>query len=224
MSAHRSFFHLLFKRKWHFFVTAVLILCIGGITFFLKPRTKPQEPIKVYKAVTSDPKSKPITSNKEETDITTFHHQGHSHTHSDETEPHSHTTESNVGSAAYDWRDDGVFESPPPKEDPWEPTYPEQQTTDANDTYPPRDWYKTKDPELRAEYLYAQLIKQFGDTPEVQTIGDYELKVARGIAPTLEEYANYLEAHYTLFPNEDNRRTLEDFRKIVASGSEIIFE
>ena len=77
---------------------------------------------------------------------------------------------------------------------------------------------------MRAEYLYAQLIKQFGDTPEVQAIGDYELKVAGRISPTPEEYTGYLEAHYHLFPNDQNRKTLENWRKIVASGNKIIFE
>lgn len=126
-----------------------------------------------------------------------------------------------------DWQDDAAFEAPPPTSDPWQQNAPEPETTVAetdDDAYPPKDWYKTKDPELRAKYLLAQLINQFGDTPEVQAIGDYELKTAKRIPPTVDEHLSYLEAHYHLFPNEYNRRTLNNFRKVIASGDEIIFK
>ena len=86
------------------------------------------------------------------------------------------------------------------------------------ETYPPKDWHKTKDPELRAEYLYAQLIKQFGDTPEVQVIGDYELKAAQGIPPTLGEYIEFLEAHVYLWPNDKTLSTLKEMRRIRAEN------
>ena len=216
----------MFKRKWQRVILGLIVLCIGSIAFFLKPKTETQEPIKTYKAITPVPKTSPIKeTNKEETDITTAHNHDHSHGHSHETAPHSHAEKTSPNSGEYDWRDDSAFDVTPPKNDPWSQTFPESESIDAaKDTYPPRDWYKTKDPELRAEYLYAQLIKQFGDTPEVQAIGDYELKVARGTPPTLEEYTDYLEAHYHLFPNENNRRTLEYLRKVIASGNEIIFE
>ena len=139
--------------------------------------------------------------------------------------PRAHGEETNTNSGEYDWRDNSAFDVLLPKSDPWEQSPPVSEPTDAvDDTYPPKDWYKTEDPELRAEYLYAQLTKQFGDTPEVQAIGDYELKVARGIPPTLEEYTDYLEAHYHLFPNKQNRQTLDNLRKAIASGNEIIFE
>ena len=152
----------------------------------LKTQTPP-EPIKVYKVVTPTSKpAPPIEADAEKMATAAQHEHDHNHGHSHETVPHSHTEEISSGSSGSDWRDDSAFESSSPKVDPWKQTYPEQEVTDAtDDTYPPRDWYKTEDPELRAEYLYAQLLKQFGDTPEVQAIGDYELKVARGISPTL---------------------------------------
>lgn len=91
-------------------------------------------------------------------------------------------------------------------------------------TYPPRDWHKTADPELRAEYLHAQLLKQFGDIPAVHIIGAFELRAARGIPPAVDEYIAFLEAHNSLFPNETHQRTLEDIRKAVADGVKIVFE
>lgn len=88
-------------------------------------------------------------------------------------------------------------------------------------TIPPH-WIHTADPVLRAEYHRAQLVKQFEDIPQVHTVSDWELKHA--IASTMEipwfpfksgEYIAYLEALYHLWPNETNRRTLEDARKSV---------
>ncbi len=146
-------------------------------------------------------------------------------THADGTwhsDAHAEGTHPNAD--VYDWRDDSEFDVTPLKSDPWKQPSPQQETTDADDTFPPRDWYKTEDPELRAEYLYAQLIKQFGDTPEVQAIANYEKKIARDIPRTLEEYTAYLEAHYHLFPNKHNKQTLDNLRKVLASGNKIIFK
>ena len=183
-------------------------------------------PIKVYSAVTPTPKpAATVQTSAEKTDIPGQYGHDHNHGHSHETVPHSHEEETIIHSKESDWRDDGAFDVTLPKSDPWQQSSPVSKSTDAvDDTYPPRDWYKTEDPELRAEYLYAQLTKQFGDTPEVQAIGDYELKVARGIPPSLEEYTDYLEAHYHLFPNKQNRQTLDNLRKAITSGNEIIFE
>lgn len=54
----------------------------------------------------------------------------------------------------YDWRDDSILEEPPPTNDPWKHIHPKEELTAADDdTYPPRDWYKTENPELHAEYF-----------------------------------------------------------------------
>lgn len=87
----------------------------------------------------------------------------------------------------------------------------------------PPHWIHTEDPVLRAEYYRAQLIKQFGDIPQVHTVANLELKDA--IASTMEipwftlklgERIAYLEALYHLWPTENNRRTLENARKDAA--------
>lgn len=151
---------------------------------------------------------------------------GHVHDHSQgdshETGPHSHAAETNTHSDEYDWRDDSMFDVTPPKNDPWGQTHPVSEPTEAaDDTYPPRDWYKTENLELRAEYFYAQLIKQFGDIPEVHTVGEYELDVARGVPLTLGKIEAYLEANYHLFPNEKTKKAIEDFHEIKALGAKM---
>ena len=215
----------MFKRKWYWAPAAVVVLCISGIVLFLKSKPETQEPIKIYKAVTPDPKTSPTKeTGKKETGITTSHshdrNHDHSHGHSHETVPHFHTEETNTHNREYDWRDDDAFDVTPPKSDPWKQTHPESETTDtADDTYPPRDWYKTEDPVLYAEYFYAQLLKQFGDIPEVHTVGEYELNAAKGVPQTIGELEAHLEANYYLFPSEKNKKAIEDFQEIKALGA-----
>ena len=115
--------------------------------------------------------------------------------------------------------------------DPWSETYLSgdevsdgDTKSEGEETYPPKDWHKTKDPVLRAEYLYAQLIKQFGDTPEVQAIADYELRAAQGIPSTLDEYIEFLEAHMSFWPNETTLSTLKEMRRIKADGGNFVFK
>lgn len=211
----------MFKRKWYWAPIAVVVLCISGVVLFLKPKTETQEPIKTYKVVTPEPKTSPTKeTGKKETGITLSHSHDHSHEHSHETVPHSHAERTNINSSEYDWQDDSVSDVTLPKSDPWKQPHSESQPIDpADDTYPPQDWYKTEDPELRAEYLYAQLLKQFGDIPEVHTVGEHNLNIAKGAPQTLGEIEAYLEANYYLFPNEKNKKAIEDFHKIKASGA-----
>ena len=122
----------------------------------------------------------------------------------------------------YDWRDDSTFEALPPTKDPWENIHPKAELTDAAaDTYPPRNWFKTEDPVLRAEYYGAQMLKQFGDTPEVRTVSDWELKKAMGVTPTHDELITYLEALYHVFPREKTLNTLNYHRELRAKGVEV---
>ena len=94
--------------------------------------------------------------------------------------------------------------------EPWE-------LTDANVAEllainPPPDWGKTKDPELYNKYYFAQLLKQFGDFPEVRYIIVFDLKPKNNI--TLEQAIAYSEAMYRLFPNEKNLKALRDIRAL----------
>ena len=124
-----------------------------------------------------------------------------------------------------DWRDDSGFDLPFPQNDPWAGIYPgSEPTDDADDTYPPRDWHKTEDPALWIEYLQAQLIKQFGDIPEVHTFVAFREKGKLGIPiKDVDEYLNFLRAQYTLWPMEETLKTLENLENRMAEGVNIVF-
>ena len=210
----------MFTQKWHWTLAAVVVFCSGGTAFFLKSKMEPQDPIKTYKAVTPVPKmSSTKETNMEKAVITTPDSHGHSHGHPHETVPHSHAEEKNTNSGEYDWQDDSAFDITLPKSDPWKQTYPESESTAAaNDTYPPRDWYKTEDSELFIKYFRAQLIKQFGDIEEVHIIADREEKRKKGISVSLDEQIRFLEAQYLLWPDKNTLQTLENLQKVKASN------
>ncbi|MCY3723726.1 MAG: hypothetical protein OXG97_16010 [Candidatus Poribacteria bacterium] len=78
----------------------------------------------------------------------------------------------------------------------------------------PPNWHETTDPILHAEYERAQLIRQFGDIPQVHIRADFHLLSPLGVKTvTRETFIAYFEAQYFLFPNEVNRRALEDAKK-----------
>lgn len=216
----------MFKRKWHWALTVIIILCLGGITFLLTPKIENQEPIKIYTAVTQDPETNANKeNNKTKTETTAEHSPDYKHGHPHETLPHSPVEETNTGSDEYDWQDDSTFDVTLSKSDPWMQTYPEQESTDVtDDTYPPQDWYKTEDPQLRAEYFYAQLLKQFGNIPEVHTVGEHRLQMAQKVPIHIDKYIEYLEACNTLWPDPDTSSLINDMRKDKAKGIKFIFK
>jgi len=203
------------KRKLYWALAAVIALCIGSFVLF-KPKTQ-LDPIKIYKVTTPAPKpSFPTETNTDETEVATQHghNPGYSHAHPHETGLHAPAAETAPSGGEYDWRDASTFEPPLPKSDPWKQTYSERQVTDETDeTYPPRDWYKTEEPELRAKYFYAQLLKQFGDIPEVHVIGEHKLNIAKKAPIAIDQYIEYLEASQVLWPNEKNAELLEVLRR-----------
>ena len=210
-------------RNWYWILAALVVIGIGSFQI-LRPK-EPLEPIKIYKTVTPAPKPSPAQTSKDETTSSAAHGHSHDHPHPHGTAPHSHATESTPTGRENDWRDDGAFDSPLPQNDPWAGIYPESEPTDdADGTYPPRDWYKTKDPALYIEYLEAQLIKQFGDIPEVHTFVAYEERRKFGIPiKDASEYMEFLKVQYTLWPMEETRKTLETLEKRMAEGANIVF-
>jgi hypothetical protein len=87
----------------------------------------------------------------------------------------------------------------------------------------PRHWIHTEDRILFAEYYRAQLVKQFGDIPQVHTVANMELKDAIGAAMGIPwfrvkpgERLAHFEALYHLWPTENNRLALENARKDAA--------
>lgn len=194
----------------------IVVLTIGAF-IFLYDRTPP-EPVVIYKTTEPAPRK-----TQENVDTSTTH----THNHSHDTPAHTHTLEALPSEDTYDWRDDNAFDSLRPKTDPWKPTYvsddPAPDPTDDETDLPP-DLASTKDPKLRAKYLYDILLNQFGDIPEVHTIGEYEHKAAHGILPTLDEYIAFLEAHMSLWPNDTTLQTLKEIRRVKADGVQIIFK
>ena len=206
-----------FKKIW-FFALAGLIVFGIGTHIFLRGRT-PTEPVHIYKTTQPTPKQRPLQTDTttKEAPITHDHSHDHPHNHGS----HEHAAVPATKEKKYDWRDDSTFETPPPKNDPWKQTKQKTEVADAADTYPPKDWYKTEDPVLRAEYYGAQMLKQFGDTPEVRTVSDWELNEAMGITPTHDELITYLEALYHLFPRERTLNTLNHHRELRSKGVEV---
>ena len=142
------------------------------------------------------------------------------HMHADGTwHGDAHTEETRPNGDGYDWRDDSTLEYPSPTNDPWKHIYPKDKLTSAaDDTYPPRDWYKTEDPELFFESFRAQLIKQFGDIPAVHIVAEREKKRKMRIPVTLDEQILFLEAQYRLWNNKDTLKILTLLRKAKEDG------
>lgn len=204
----------LVKKNRIVVVIGIAVLTVGAL-ISLHDNT-PSEPVIRYRATTPVPRKKQTTDHS------------HDHSRSHATAPHSHTPQV-TQSGTYDWRDDNAFDTSRLKLDPWKQTYPEKEKIKTasqgaeGEAYPPVDWELTEDPKLRAEYLYAVLLNQFGDIPEVHTIGDYEIKAAKGLAATYNEYVTYLEAHLSLWPSKVTQQTLERIKKVKAEGVHIVF-
>lgn len=98
--------------------------------------------------------------------------------------------------------------------EPWELT--DADVAELLAINPPPDWPKTEDPELHQKYHFAQLLKQFGDIPEVRYIIAYRRKPKNNI--TLEQALAYSEAMYRLFPNEKNLKAMRDIRAVSTEG------
>ena len=81
---------------------------------------------------------------------------------------------------------------------------------------PPSNWYETEDPELRNKYYFAQLLKQFGDIPEVRYIIAFHLKPKDDI--TVEQAIALSEAVYRLNPNTENLKALRFISSLPLDG------
>ena len=86
----------------------------------------------------------------------------------------------------------------------------------------PRGWFKTKYPVLYAKYFRAQLLRQFGNIPEIHIVADMELKKRQWIYPTRDEHITYLETLYRLFPDKGTLEDLENERQRKAEGKPFV--
>ena len=208
------------KRVIFMGLAGLVIFSIG--VFALLRDNPPKEPIILYK--TTQP-SKPQANVDDTGSLDAHNHapgQDHNHSHdrSHDTAPDSRTVQGPPSSDAYDWRNDGAFDAPRPKTDPWKKLDAQQpdmekstNSSEDSEVYPPPNWHLTKDPELRSTYFRAQLINQFGDIPEVHIVAGYQRKRELGLPVTVDEYIESLEAKYHLWPNKSILRALENLRK-----------
>ena len=73
-----------------------------------------------------------------------------------------------------------------------------------------RELHETDDPEVFAKLLREQLIKQFGDVPEIDTIVKVEKKFKADEVVSDDEYLAYLNARFRLFPDASTLRELQE--------------
>lgn len=76
----------------------------------------------------------------------------------------------------------------------------------------PTNWEQTKDPELRAKYYHAHLLKQFGNIPAVHIVAAREReRILTGVMvfETTDEMVDFEKAQYVLWPTKHNRDRLE---------------
>lgn len=76
----------------------------------------------------------------------------------------------------------------------------------------PPDWHKAEDDETYEKYRYAQLLKQFGDIPELRYLIAYDQHPGEKTHPQM---IARMEAIYRLFPNEQNRKALQQLHEIL---------
>ena len=86
----------------------------------------------------------------------------------------------------------------------------------------PRGWYKIKDPVLYTKYFRAQLLRRFGNIPEVHIVADMELKKRQWIYPTRDEQITYLQALYRLWPDPGTLEALKNERQRKAEGKPFV--
>ena len=81
----------------------------------------------------------------------------------------------------------------------------------------PANWDQTKDPELRAKYYHAHLLKQFGNIPAVHIVAEHERRKAKAsggyVTYTSEEMIDFAKAKHLLWPNKSNQDFLEGLLK-----------
>lgn len=200
-------------RKWYW--TLILLLPLGIGSFVLLLSKTPPDPVKIYKTVTPAPKTKqPSAPGPKKTDLPSTTGMNNNYDHLHNTAPHSHIVKPATLEDEYDWRaDDDMFDSSMPNTDPWKSfEAPDTEIKTINgdeENDPPQDWHMTKDPDLYTRYFRAQLVKQFGDIPEVHILADTTLKIRKNMPLTRDEYIADLEAQYALWPDERTLQALE---------------
>lgn len=122
------------------------------------------------------------------------------------------TSKQSINKDKYDWRNDTQIDDSELKV--LETTDDVQENQTDDETYPPKNWYQTKDREKFYVYYHAQLIKQFGDIEEVRIVVDTEYKIEKGIKLKLDEQIQFLESQNHLWPDKRTQETLDKLIRI----------
>ena len=83
----------------------------------------------------------------------------------------------------------------------------------------PQNWDQTEDPVVYAKYFRAELLRRFGNIPEVHTAADMELKRRQGPALTHSEQITYLKALYELSADDRILSALANNEQVTAAPS-----
>lgn len=204
-----------FKKIWLFALAGLVVFGLGTHVF-LREKTS-STPMILYKTVTPAPKPRPLQTDTAATQPPITH--DHSHNHPHDHGSHDHAAGTTPKPDKYDWRNDNTVETPPPTNNSWKNLTTQQTDQEVPDSEvpqidPPPNWHLTEDPKQYTEYFRAQLIKQFGDRPEVHTLADTALKIRQDIPLTRDEYIADLEAQYALWPDPGTLRALKEVRTI----------
>ncbi len=125
-----------------------------------------------------------------------------------DTEEMTDNTNTSEDQEWYDWLSEDVPIPEPPErkdDDPFSVELARQKAIEEG-TYISDP--ETMDPEQLQSAIYNQLLKRFGDIPQVHTHMKYMRMKQQNIRLTLDERIENLEAALHLFPNGSTRRTL----------------
>ena len=87
---------------------------------------------------------------------------------------------------------------------------PDAYITEAINTHTP-DWYLREDHEWYKKGYHGQLLKQFGDIPEVRYLIAFDLHPGE---KTKAQFIAKTQAHYRLFPNEETLESMQQTTRL----------
>lgn len=91
-------------------------------------------------------------------------------------------------------------------------------TEGANEATPQSPlWFEIEDLDERAAAYHTQLIKQFGDVPQVHVLAEGWLTLWRGVPMSIDESIRFNEAMNHLYPSESTQKVIQSLKAREAS-------
>lgn len=129
---------------------------------------------------------------------------------SDPTRPQNDRQTHKISEPDPDWRNDETHTRVPERHAPPDNSF--QQNTRLSDP-------TEMEPDKLAEYLHQDLIRRFGNIPEVHTFIALKRKILKKEHLSLDEKIDYVSAQLHLFPHPETRKTLKFLRDQRAARS-----